>query len=396
MDILYFNNDWHADNRTSSHHIARALARRHRVLYFDCPGLRPPSASGRDLRRAAAKVASALAAPRPTPEGLTVATLLQLPFHGRPALERVNRLAMLALARRAMRRVGMRRPVAWFGLPHLVPLLGRLGEVLDVYYCIDDYAALPGVNAAAVRAMDEEITRRADLVFVASQPVLERKRGQAARLVLNRHGVDHPHFARALEEGTRVAAEVAALPRPVIGYMGLVEHWLDLDLIAAIAAARPAWSLVLVGRPAVDPATLPRLPNVRLLGARPYGRLPEYVKGFDVALMPYRLNDQVLRSNPIKLREYLAAGRPVVSVPVPEVERFAEVVRLARGPEAFVAAIEAALAEDDPAARRRRSEYVRPMSWEACAERALDRVEAALAERREAPAEPALAEGGLR
>ncbi len=396
MDILYFNNDWDADNRTSSHHIARALARHHRLVYFECPGLRPPRASGHDLQRAAAKVRIASAPPRRVAEGLAVATLLQLPFHGRPVLERLNRQVMLALVRRAMRRLSVRRPVAWFGQPHLAPLLGTMGEVLDVYYCIDDFPALPGVNQTAVRAMDEAMTRGADVVFVASRPMLERKRGQASRLHYSPHGVDHAHFARSLEEETSVADELAALARPVVGYIGLVERWVDLDLIAGLARARPHWSFVLVGRIAVDPGGLVRLPNVHLLGPRPYERLPEYAKGFDVALMPYLLNDQVLHSNPIKLREYLAAGRPVVSVPLPEVEGFAGVVRMAVGPEGFLAAIEAALAEDGPAARRRRSEYVRPMSWEACVQRAMAVVEAALDERHDGRVAAAYAEGGVR
>lgn len=387
MDILYFNNDWNADNRTSSHHIARELARHHRVVYFECPGLRTPRATGRDLRRSVTMIRTALARPRPIANHMTVSTLLQIPLHGRPGLKRLNSAVMLGQVRRTMRHLRVRRPLAWFGQPHLTPLLGRMGEILDVYYCIDDFAALPGVDPPAVRAMDEEMTRRAHVVFVASRPMLDRKRGQAARLHLNPHGVDHAHFARSLDAATPIAAEVAALPRPVVGYIGLVERWLDLDLLGAIAAARPQWSFVLVGRLAVEPNGVDRLPNVHLLGPRPYERLPEYARGFDVALMPYLLNDQVLHSNPIKLREYLAAGRPVVSVPVPEVERFAEVVHLARGPEGFLRAIEDALGERDPAAARRRSEYVRPMSWEACVHRAMEIVEATLAERNAAAAE---------
>jgi len=398
-DILYFNNDWNPDNRTSSHHIARELARRHRLIYVECPGLRPPSASTHDLRRAFAKIRMALGPPRQVSEQCALTTLLQLPFHGRPALELLNRRIMLALVRRTLRRLGVRRPVAWFGLPHLLPLLGRVGEAVNVYYCIDDYAALPGVNAEAVRAMDEEMTRRADVVFVASGPMLERKRGQSEHLHLNPHGVDHAHFARSLDEATPVAPEVSVLPRPVVGYIGLIERWLDLDLLRAIATAHPEWSIVLIGRVAVNVESLARLPNVHFPGQRPYDRLPEYAKGFDVAIMPYLLNDQVRNSNPIKLREYLAAGRPVVSVRVPEVERFTEVVRLADGPGDFIAAIQAALAEDGRATRRQRSEYVRAMSWTACVDRALKVVEGTLAERGLAASDAACSargRGGIR
>src|SRR5262245_57471218 len=166
--ILYFGNDWSADNRTSSHHIARWLANRHQVYYIECPGLRAPKTSGRDLKKLFTKVWRFLRGTKKVAEGVKVRTLLQLPFHRFAAVRWVNRKLILGTLRWMMWWEGVRRPITWFMIPHLSGVVGRLNERLSVYYCIDDYATLPDVDQQAVRAMDDELTRKADLVFVSA------------------------------------------------------------------------------------------------------------------------------------------------------------------------------------------------------------------------------------
>src|SRR5262249_42002829 len=153
--ILYFGNDWEAENRTSSHHVARWLARRFRVYYLEAPGLRAPAGTGRDLRKIFTKIWKFLRGPRPVPEGLRVRTLFQIPFHRFSLVRRLNRWLLSATIRWLMWREGIKRPITWFVLPHLPFLIGRCGERLSVYYCIDDYSALPGVDADVIRHMDE-------------------------------------------------------------------------------------------------------------------------------------------------------------------------------------------------------------------------------------------------
>jgi glycosyltransferase involved in cell wall biosynthesis len=155
-----------------------------------------------------------------------------------------------------------------------------------------------------------------------------------------------------------------ALTKPVIGFIGLIQDWIDQDLIAHVAERHPEWSLVLVGKAIVDVSRLARLPNVHLLGRRPYADLPAYCKGFSVGIIPFVLNELTHHVNPIKLREYLSAGLPVVSTPLPEVMHHAEHASIAKEPQEFVAALERAVAEDTPALRRRRSERMRKEAWE--------------------------------
>jgi glycosyltransferase involved in cell wall biosynthesis len=380
--ILYFGNDWSGENRTSSHHVARWLAARCRVIYVECPGLRAPKGTGRDLRKLAAKLRLALAGPRPQPEGLLVQTLLQIPLHRFGLVRRLNRGIIRLSLRRLLRRLGVRDPVTWFVVPHLAGVVGRLGERLSVYYCIDDYASLPDVDTSAVRRMDDELTRRADLVFVASETLLAPKSRLNPETHLSPHGVDFAHFVRAQDPALPIPEDIAALPRPIVGFFGLIERWIDLGLVDYLAEQRPGWTFLMIGRVAVPDAEVPRRPNLVYLGARPYQALPAYGKAFAAAIIPYHLTPQVLHANPLKLREYLAMGKPIVSVSTPEIDRFAAHVRIGRTREEMLAHLDAAVGAGLTSAEiRAQTALASTMTWDATLRRVLDRVEARLADR---------------
>jgi glycosyltransferase involved in cell wall biosynthesis len=373
--VLYFGNDWFAENRTSSHHVARELAQVRRVIYVECPGLRTPQSSKRDFRKLLWKMWRFITAAATTDGNLTVITLPQIPFRRLGLIRAINHaLSRLAL-RLFMRRFGIRRPITWFVVPHAGHLCGRLGERLSVYYCIDDFAALPGVDAEAVQTMDDDLTCRADVVFVASETLLERKRSLNAATFHSPHGVDVSHFAKASRSDQPVPEEIATLAKPVAGFYGLIERWIDLDLVASLARARPHVSFVMIGRVAVSAGELPKLANLHFLGRRPYESLPDYGRGFDCCLIPYRRTRQVLHANPLKLREYLAMGKPVVSVSTPEVDQFSDVVAVARTHDEFLEKLDQALATaSSPADSARRIERVSPMSWKARVEAVWDEV----------------------
>ena len=374
--ILYFGNDWSAENRTSSHHVARWLASRYRVVYVECPGLRAPKGTGRDLRKVLAKVRLGLSGPRPQPEGPSVQTLLQVPLHRFRWVRRLNRVLILWQLRRTLTQLGVRAPVTWFVLPHLAGIVGQLGDRLSVYYCIDDYASLPDVDAVAVRQMDEELTRRADLVFVASETLLDSKRRLNPETHVSPHGVDFAHFARAQDPALPVPDDIATLPHPVVGFFGLIERWIDLGLVRWLAEQRPHWTFLMIGRVAVPDAEVPRLPNLVYLGRRPYESLPAYGKAFSAALIPYHLTPQVLHANPIKLREYLAMGKPIVSVSTPEIDRFSAHVRIGRTREELLAHLDAAVEVGlTPAEIAAQTALASTMTWDANLRRVIERVE---------------------
>lgn len=383
--ILYFGNDWMAENRTSSHHVARWLAKRYNVIYVESPGLRAPKGTGRDLRKILSKVGLALRGPRPMPEGLRVQTLLQIPFHGSELVRQANRRLLLLTLRFFMRLYGVKSPVTWFVVPHLASVVGQLGERLSVYYCIDDYAALPDVDVQAVTRMDDELTRKADMVFVASDTLFEAKRAVNPETRVSPHGVDFDHFVKAQDPQLAVPADAAAFASkgPIIGFFGLIERWIELDLIKYLAEQRPEWTFLMIGRVAVPDGDVPRLPNIHFMGRRPYETLPAYGKSFTAAIIPYHLTPQVIHSNPIKLREYLAMGKPIVSVSTPEIDKFSAVVAIAHTREEYLAKLDRAVADGlTPEQIERQTALAATMTWDANLRKVMAFVEDRLASKK--------------
>ena len=371
--IVYFGNEWFAENRTSSHHMARRLAERSNLLYVDSPGMRAPTTSGRDLKRIWNKLTQAMRLPTRTPQGLWHCTVPQLPWRRMPGVDKLNRWFGAWAVRRAMRHAGIDQAMLWFVVPHPSFMLDAVPHQRAIYYCIDDYAAHPGVDAERIRACDAQLTRQCDHVFVAPPALVDAKKASNPNTSFSPHGVDVALFAQAQAESTVVPAVAAALKGkgPVIGYFGLIAAWTDVALIEWLAQQRPQWNFLLIGHASVDVSQLARLPNVTLTGPQPYESLPGWAKAFDVAIIPYLQNQQVRNANPLKLREYLATGKPIVSVPTPEVDRFASVLHVADGREAFLAAMEIALLEHTPELCAARMAAVLEMSWEHRAQTAL-------------------------
>jgi len=191
---------------------------------------------------------------------------------------------------------------------------------------------------------------------VSSSRLFETKHRYNPNTFLVTHGVDVAHFKTACLPATAPPADCANLPRPVIGFFGLIADWVDLEVVRYLAASRPQWSLLLIGEIQTDTSALRELPNVHLLGRRSYQSLPAYCRAFDVAILPFVINELTVAANPLKLREYLAAGLPVVATPLPEVLKLNGLVRTALTPAEFLNQIEALLSEGkrgpDPAVSR--------------------------------------------
>jgi len=362
--IIYFGNDWSAENRTSSHHIARRLANRMPLLYVEVPGLRAPKASRRDIGKLYRKLKQGVSAPREVGRQMWCITVPQLPWRRLAPMRWINLLFGRYIVRRAIQRLRFRRTISWFVVPHPAALAGCFSEELIVYYCIDDYASLPGVDRREIARLDEELTQRANQVFVASSTLLDRKRKLNASVAHSPHGVDVDLFNQASIADLKVAENAQRLKHPVIGFFGLIEAWIDLDLIAFLARSRPHWTFLLVGHIAVELNGLDKLSNVVFAGPQPYETLPRWAKAFDVAIVPYRLTQQVLCANPLKLREYLATGKPIVAVPTPEIRNFSAHVSIAENHVQFLNSIENALLHDCAKARDARMAAVAGMSWD--------------------------------
>jgi glycosyltransferase involved in cell wall biosynthesis len=278
-----------------------------------------------------------------------------------------------------MRRLGFQRPINWVFNPVAGALAGRLGEDRIIYYCVDEYTEFAGVDKSGLAAIERDLLSKADLTIVSAQRLFDSKSPLTRRTVLVRHGVDFEHFRKSLAPETTIPAEIAALPRPIIGFFGLIADWVDVELMAKIARRHSTGTLVLLGKATTDISALTALANVRWLGRREYSELPAFCKGFDVALNPFRLNELTLNANPLKVREYLAAGLPVVSTDLPEVAVLRH-CRTATTHDEFLAAVDAALAKPGP--QEEISDSVRHEGWSARLDEIAGHCAAASGERR--------------
>lgn len=360
--IICFAKDWGGDP-TSKNHIMRILSARNRVLWVNSIGIRRPGLNGRDLKRLVEKFGRGLAGCRRVAPNIHVFSPLVIPLPSVGPIVRLNNLMLAAALRATCRRLGLERPILWSFLPNVGGLVGRLGERLVVYHCVDDYAEFRGVSAS-LRGLERQLLEVADLVFTSSD-LLWRERVRAnPNTFFIPHGVDVGHFSRAIDPDLAIPADARGIRRPIIGFIGAVADFVDLELVAEAARIRPDWSFVMVGRCVTDVTAVKGLPNVHLVGQRPYESLPAYCRAFDVGVIPFRLNALTLRANPLKLREYLAAGLPVVSTSLPEVARYAALVRIAEGRDEFVREIRYALTERDDAFVQQRVNAMREESWE--------------------------------
>ena len=342
QNIICFANDWDADP-TSKHQVMKILARTNRVLWVNSIGLRRPGASAGDASRILQKVGRFMQGPVSITPNLHVVTPLVIPFHDIKGVPTFNAWFLARYIRYQANRLGMSDFQVWTFMPTMVSVLAHLRPRKVVYYCVDEWSAFSFLNARLMKDMEADLIQQSDLVITSAETLYESKRALHPKTYLVSHGVDSEHFGKATSSDTAVPREVAGLPHPVIGFWGLIHEWIDIELIAEVAAQRPQWSFVLIGKSGVDCSVLKQLPNVHLLGARSYDTLPAFAKGFTVGMMPFRINRLTDNVNPIKLREYLAAGLPVVSTPLREAKTYQHVVRFGSTATEFAAALDEAI-----------------------------------------------------
>ncbi|HEU5285353.1 MAG TPA: glycosyltransferase, partial [Sphingomicrobium sp.] len=235
--------------------------------------------------------------------------------------------------------------VAWYYTPMMLDFSRHLDASAVVYDCMDE---LSKFRFAPEKLLDleQELIDKADLVFTGGSSLYEAKKHRHDSVHLFPSSVDRAHFAKA-RGGLFDPADQEELPRPRLGFYGVIDERFDIELLDTVAGMRPDWSLVMVGPVAkIAPEDLPRRPNIHYLGPKTYAELPAYLAGWDVALMPFAMNESTQFISPTKTPEYLAGGKPVVSTPVRDVVRhygLLEGVRIAGDAESFVAACEQAL-----------------------------------------------------
>lgn len=350
---------------TSKHHVMHLLAERNTVLWVNYHASRVPTASASDLKYMAKKlgqVFAGLKSPRPN---LHVLTPLVIPLPCSTWAQRFNRMLLVSQIRRALGKVRSGPLQLWSFTPDIPYLLGKFGEAKVVYYCVDDHSQFTGYDRQQVLRDEEELCRRADLVVTTSKALQETKSPWNRNTVLVPHGVDYDHFSRAVTEDLPAPADIENIPHPRLGFFGLIRDWVDLDLLAEVARFQPDWHIILIGDSTVDLTPYAGVQNMHFLGRKPYSELPAYCRQFDVGLIPFKLNDLTRAVNPIKLREYFAAGLPVVSTPLPEVTAYEHLAQVADSPQEFVRSVASGLNGRASISRGARARAVIDETWPA-------------------------------
>lgn len=384
MPIVVFGDDW-GRHVSTMQHLFRRIASKNPVIWVNAIGHRVPSLNSRDASRVLQKVRTLLVRTTPAPGGTSgTATGQQswdepgtsgprriihprvLPWHNLRAVRALNAMSLVHAVRGALLEEGLTKPpLLVTGTPPSVAVLGKLGEKGTVYLCMDDFLHLPGVSAWMLAPLERALLDRVDATVSTAQALVSSKRPRSGVSHYLPQGVNYAHFSAQQP----VPAELAGLPRPIIGFAGGIAKPVDQSLLRALADAFPTASLVLVGPISVDVGLLQR-PNIHLLGARPYSTLPAFVQSFDVGLIPYLINEHTIAVDPLKLLEYLAAGVPVVSTDLPEVAKYRDSVHVTSTNAQFISAVAAAMGEGDQ--RDRRRNVAKQHDWAARADRLSD------------------------
>jgi glycosyltransferase involved in cell wall biosynthesis len=294
-----------------------------------------------------------------------------LPVSGSGLLGSFTQRRWYSGIRRVASDAGIRRPILWISRPELAGALGRFDECLSIYHVVDEYGGYTShddVTRKALWKAEEALLDRVDMSIVVSRELLKRKSAPNREVFLVENAVDIEKYD-ARRKSSNVPDDLATIARPRLGYSGLIGSRLDLGLLRNLARARPDWSIVLIGKVdsrgcEEDIAALNRLTNVHFLGEKPYSEIPGYVLGFDVGLLPYRINLETRNISPLKMYEYLAAGVPVVSTDIPAVEDCKDIVDVRNNAQEFEDACAFRLGEDSSEEVGKRVAFARCNTWE--------------------------------
>jgi glycosyltransferase involved in cell wall biosynthesis len=372
--ICFGGEDWWYHHPHSKAHLMRKFARDgNKVIFVNSISMGLPGLKHKDLLpRIKRKLGSYSKLARETEEGITVVSPASLPFFGSAAARRVNRRLLGAQIGKLARSRGLTKPILWIAIPTAAEMIGTLDESAVVYQVSDKYDANTmdhATDPSVVRRLHEHAIDAADLVFYSGRKLFNEATRGCDRSYLLEQGVDYDHWRQVGDGTVSVAAEVARIPRPRLGYFGAIEPWLvDQELIKRAARERPEWQWIFIGNKSRG-LEIEELANTHFLPPVAYAELPRYAAGFDVCVLPWETEQSFTSyGSAIKVREYLATGKPVVIAPLPEYEPMGDVLRIARSRDEFLRLVEEALLENDPEARAKRQGAVASGTWEARAE----------------------------
>lgn len=348
----------------------RRVAQRRPVLFINSIGMRTPTPGKstqfmRRILRKAKSVMRFLQQPLEDTPNFHVLTPVILPFYGSETLRAMNAWLVRKQVRLVAKQVGINpdEAVLFVTIPTAVDVVRPLPRRALLANRSDLHSAFGETNQDLIRELENELLENSDVVLYTSHALMKTEEPVSGdRAVFFDHGVDFDRFAAV--DGPP-PADLADIPRPIVGFFGGIDDYVvDLDIFKRVAQGLPNCSLVLIGDATCSMEELVSLPNVHWLGFRPYEQIPAYGAAFDVALMPWLRNDWIQHSNPIKLKEYLALGLPVVSTDFPEVHYYSEQISIARDPDEFVRLVGEAIEGRPTGTAESRRARVEAVTWD--------------------------------
>jgi len=309
-----------------------------------------------------------------TESGFHVYSPFSLPVHHIPLAKQLNDMLVRIQVQRVVRKLGINKPLIMVVCPGACDIAMKIKYRKLVYLRTDPYELFPNVDKKVIVGYDRRLKKKADITLFVSRKLYKSEKDQCLNPLYLDHGVDFEMFTGVDQEKER-PADMRNIPKPVIGYFGTLDkHTVDVELIARVAELLPCMSFVFVGKIAASYKCLTERKNVYLVGMKPYEQIPIYGNCFDVCIMPWQQTEWIEACNPIKLKEYLALGKPIVSIPFFELEKYSDVVYQARTPEEFASCIKQSLIEDSPERIIMRRKKVEKETWDSKAQLVLEKL----------------------
>lgn len=329
--IIVFSDDW-GRHPSSCQHLFRHLLNRIPVIWVNTIGLRSPRFSVYDIKRAL-QVLSNWHHTSPAPHSdrpanpLVLAPVMFPSFKSRTAAYVNQQLLMRAVRRALANRCELNQAVLVSTIPIIPHLFSGHNFARTIYYCVDDFTTWPGIDGKVMQRLEMETLRNCDMLIATSEELLQSRGRHCKKSFLITHGVDFEHFSQCSRMSP--PSEISDLPKPVIGFFGVFDERTNGALLMRTAQHFASGSIVILGPTDRDTAPFAAFPNLHFLKPVPYQELPRWVAGFDACILPYKVDESTRCINPLKLREYLATGKPVISTPLPEAVRLSAYLRVA-------------------------------------------------------------------
>ena len=371
-DFIIFSDDW-GHHPSSCQHLMRRFLPENKILWVNSIGLRSPQISRYDFFQGIHKLSNWMRPYQEPEKNLKLLSLFSLPWNQFSSVRFLNKQMGLRALKKAILKAGLEKPITLTTVPNACDWVGELGERLKIYYCVDDFSLWPGMNLKTVLQMEKTLLKKIDLFVATSEKLYEEKKPKGIPSLLLPHGVDVEHFQQARAPFDEKDKKNWT---PTIGYFGLIDQRLDFDLIASLVSARPHWKWVFLGPLQFFPQNLKKKKNVVCLPPVDYSFLPEHLRPIDILFLPYKVNSFTQTLNPLKLRECLATGKPVVSVPLSEVIPYADSIQIGKNAEQILTSLDALILNYSHWNSQKQIQKIAKEGWESRAQTLADQIEA--------------------